>query len=56
VKPQPGKPVRLIPLPNISRGVSNGTNAMHVFAVATGGRERRPAGRRSGRVPARRIG
>jgi hypothetical protein len=36
VKLEPGKTVRLITLPNISQGVSSGTNAMHVFAVATG--------------------
>lgn len=37
VKLQPGKNVQLITLPNISQGVSNGKNAMHVFAVTTGG-------------------
>ena len=34
---QAGKQVRLVTLPNISRGVSSGTNAMHVFAVTSGG-------------------
>jgi beta-glucosidase len=37
VQLQAGKTVKLITLPNISQGVSSGTNAMHVFAVATGG-------------------
>jgi beta-glucosidase len=37
VKLQPGKKVQLVTLPNISQGVSSGTNAMHVFAVTTGG-------------------
>jgi uncharacterized repeat protein (TIGR01451 family) len=34
---QAGKQVRLVTLPNISQGVSSGTNAMHVFAVTSGG-------------------
>ena len=34
---QPGKTIQLITLPNISQGVSSGTNAMHVFTVTTGG-------------------
>ncbi|HUQ00007.1 MAG TPA: NEW3 domain-containing protein, partial [Aeromicrobium sp.] len=34
---QPGKTVRLVTLPDISKDASSGTNAMHVFAIATGG-------------------
>jgi beta-glucosidase len=34
---QPGKQIKLVTLPNISQGVSSGTNAMHVFTVTTGG-------------------
>ena len=37
VKLQADKTVKLIALPNISQGVSSGTNAMHVFTVAIGG-------------------
>jgi hypothetical protein len=37
VRLQPGKEIQLITLPNISQGVSSGTNAMHVFTVTTGG-------------------
>jgi beta-glucosidase-like glycosyl hydrolase len=37
VKLQPDKKVQLVTLPNISQGVSSGTNAMHVFTVTAGG-------------------
>jgi beta-glucosidase len=36
VKLQAGKTIKMITLPNISQGVSSGTNAMHIFAVTTG--------------------